>query len=206
MSVCFFAKKLGMTRVFDQSGALIPVTLLQIEEPVMMRERETNGQTFVQCGYVDEKNSLNKPQKGQFESISLETKKYIREFVISEEDKFELGKVVSFSSQFKIKDKVDVSGKSKGKGFAGVIKRHGFSRGPETHGSRHHRKPGSLGFLDLARVRKGKKLPGRMGGKKVTTQNLSIVAYDEAKKLLYLEGAVPGPNKAYVSISSAVKS
>lgn len=202
----FYVKKIGCSRIFDAMGRVIPVTLLEVQEPVVMRKRKTEDKVYLQLGYASIKEkSLNKAKKGQFEKIGVESKKFIREFEVDSEESFDQGQVLDFSELYEGKSYLDVTGVSKGKGFCGVIKRHGFSRGPETHGSRHHREPGAMSFLDLARVMKGKKLPGRKGGENVTVQNVKIVTFDKETKLLYVKGAVPGANKSYLVVKTSVK-
>ncbi|OED34178.1 50S ribosomal protein L3 [PVC group bacterium (ex Bugula neritina AB1)] len=206
IGVC--GKKLGMTRLYNALGEVLPVTVVEALSGVVIRKKfiDKDGYDAVQVGYGDKKKSnLNKPDKGYFAKQNLKPKDLLREFKVDNIDEFEVGQVLDTKDLFSTGSFVDVTGTSKGKGFAGVIKRHGFSRGPETHGSRHHREPGSVGSTGPSRVFKGKKLPGRKGNKAVTVQNLKVVKVDPQAQLIYLVGAVPGNRFGWVTIKPAVK-
>lgn len=198
--------KLGMTQIFKEDGAAVPVTVIEAGPCTVTQTKtdEVDGYNAVQVGFQEKKEyRTNKPEKGHFERADVSPRKHlaeIRDFSeeVNEGDEI---KVDLFAEG----EKVDVTGISKGKGFAGVVKRYGFNTGPKTHGSHSHREPGSIGATDAARVFKGQKLPGRMGHDRVTIQNLEIVKIDEEKNLLMVEGSVPGPKKGIVYIKEAVK-
>lgn len=169
---------------------------------------ETDGYGAVKVGFADaNEKRLNKPQKGQFSKLKVAPKKYIREFRADDFDKYEAGQEIKVADMFENGEKIDVTGISKGKGFAGVMKRHGHKTGPLTHGSMYHRRVGSMGAnTSPARVFKGKKLPGHMGVERVTVQNLDIVRVDAERNLLLVKGAVPGAKGGLVIIKNTVKS
>jgi large subunit ribosomal protein L3 len=199
--------KQGMTQIFDDEGRVIPVTVLQAGPCIVLQKKtvETDGYNAIQVGFVEKKeNKTNKPLKGHFEKANTKPLKHIKEFRVENVDEYEVGQEITVE-QFESGDMVDVEGISKGKGFQGVIKRHGFQRGLSTHGSKYHRRPGTMGAMGPARVFKGKGLPGRTGFDKVTVQNLEIVRADGDNNLLLIKGAVPGPNKAIIKVESAVK-
>lgn len=202
-------KKIGMTQIFTEEGNVIPVTVIEAGPMVVtqIKNVENDGYNAVQVGFGDAKEkSLNKPQKGQFEKAGVSFKKHLREFRVENSSEYTVGQEIS-ADIFATGQKVDVTGISKGKGFQGVIKRHGQSRGPETHGSRYHRRPGSMGACATpGRVFKGKKLAGHMGVDKVTIQNLEVVRIDAEKNLVLVKGAIPGPKRSLVTIKKAVKS
>ena len=202
-------KKVGMTQIFTEEGNVIPVTVIEAGPMVItqIKNVENDGYNAVQVGFGDAKEkSLNKPQKGQFEKAGVSFKKHLREFRVENSSEYTVGQEIS-ADMFATGQKVDVTGISKGKGFQGVIKRHGQSRGPETHGSRYHRRPGSMGACATpGRVFKGKKLAGHMGVDKVTIQNLEVVRVDAEKNLVLVKGAIPGPKRSLVTIKKAVKS
>lgn len=196
-----------MTQIFAENGDLIPVTVVQATPNVVLQKKtvETDGYNAIQLGFEDKKESrANKPEKGHAAKANTAPKRFIREIRGVNVDEYEVGQEVKVDI-FSEGELVDVTGISKGKGFQGVIKRHGQARGPMAHGSRYHRRPGSMGAIDPARVFKGKKLPGRMGGKKVTVQNLEIVKVDVERNLLLIKGNVPGAKKSLLKIKSAVK-
>jgi len=206
MEKYMLGKKAGMTQLFDDKGNSIPVTVIDCGPLVVVQNKsvETDGYNAVKVGYGAVK-SANRPHKGQFAKAGVEAKKVLREFK-SEAD-YTLGQEIRVSDMFAAGDAVDVSGVSKGKGFAGNIKRHGQSGGPETHGSMYHRRVGSMGpNTDPARVFKGKKLPGHMGAVNVTVQNLDVVMVDGERNIIVIKGAVPGPKGGLVEIKSSVKS
>jgi len=206
MEKYMLGKKAGMTQLFDDKGNSIPVTVIDCGPLFVVQNKtvENDGYKAVKVGYGAVKNA-NRPHKGQFAKAGVETRKVLREFK-SEAD-YTLGQELRVTDMFAAGDAVDVSGVSKGKGFAGNIKRHGQSGGPETHGSMYHRRVGSMGpNTDPARVFKGKKLPGHMGAVNVTVQNLDVVMVDGERNIIVIKGAVPGPKGGLVEIKSSVKS
>ena len=206
MAKGILGRKIGMTQVFAENGDLIPVTVIEATPNVVLQVKsvETDGYEAIQLGFDDKREKLaNKPEKGIVAKANTAPKRFVREirnaageFVVGQEVKVDI---------FAAGDAVDVVGISKGKGFQGNIKRHGQSRGPMAHGSRYHRRPGSMGPVAPNRVFKGKLLPGRMGGEQVTVQNLEIVKVDVERNLLLVKGNVPGAKKSLVKIQSAVK-
>jgi large subunit ribosomal protein L3 len=209
MKKAILATKVGMTQIFNEDGVLTPVTVLQAGPVVVTQVKtvENDGYSAVQVGFVDKREKLvNKPLKGHFDKAGVSYKRYIREFKLEDAESYALGQEIK-ADVFAAGDKIDVTAISKGKGFQGAIKRHGQSRGPMAHGSKFHRHAGSNGSSsDPSRVFKGKKMPGQMGNKKVTVQNLEIVRVDAENNLLLVKGAVPGPKKAMVTIKETVKS
>ena len=201
-------KKVGMTQIFDEKGRVIPVTVIEAGPCVVAQVKsvETDGYNAVQLGFGEVKDKhINKPEKGHFEKSKLSAKKHLREFRADSID-VKVGDEVK-ADVFEAGDKIDVQGTSKGKGFQGVIKRHGQHRGPMGHGSMYHRRPGSMGSTSTpGRVFKGKKLPGHMGVQTVTIQNLDVVRVDMDKNVILVKGSVPGPKGAILKIKSAVKS
>ena len=200
-------KKLGMTQIFLENGEVIPVTVVQAAPNVVLQKKtiETDGYEAIQLGVDDKKeNRSKKPEKGHASKANTTPKRFVREIRGVDVSQYEVGQEVNVSI-FNEGEKVDITGTSKGKGFQGVIKRHNQSRGPMSHGSRYHRRPGSMGAIDPMRVFKGKALPGRMGGERVTIQNLEIVKVDAERNLLLIKGNVPGAKKSYLTIKSAVK-
>lgn len=207
MTKGILGRKIGMTQVFAENGNLIPVTVVEVAPNVVLQKKsvDTDGYTAVQVGFEDKREKLaNKPEKGHVAKASTAPKRFIREFRGDDLAAYEVGQEVKVDI-FAAGDIVDVTGISKGKGFQGVIKRHGQSRGPMAHGSRYHRRPGSMGPVAPNRVFKGKLLPGRMGGEQVTVQNLEIVKVDAERNLLLIKGNVPGAKKALLKIKGAVK-
>ena len=206
MKKAILARKVGMTQIFNEAGELVPVTVLQAGPCVVTRVKtvENDGYAAVQVGFEDIREKLvNKPVKGMFDKAGVSYKRFVRElklegeYAVKDEIKAEI---------FEAGDKIDATAIAKGKGFQGAIKRHGQSRGPMAHGSKYHRHAGSNGACSSpSKVFKGKKMPGHMGGKQVTTQNLEIVRVDAEKNLLLVKGAVPGPKKALVTIKESVK-
>lgn len=202
------ATKVGMTQIFNENGVLTPVTVLQAGPCVVtqVKTAENDGYNAVQVGYVDKREKLvSKPLKGHFDKAGVSYKRFVREF------KFENASEYSVKDEIKAEvfaagDKIDATAISKGKGFQGAIKRHGQSRGPMAHGSKFHRHAGSNGACsDPSKVFKGKKMPGQMGNKKVTIQNLEIVRVDAENNLILVKGAIPGPKKSLVTIKETVK-
>ncbi len=201
-------KKIGMTQVFAEDGRLVPVTVVEAGPCVVLQKKtvETDGYNAVQVGFgsIKEKN-VNKPMMGQFKKANVKPTRYLREFPAEDAAELEVGSEYK-ADVFENGEKIDVSGTSKGKGFLGVIARWGQHRGPMTHGSRYHRRPGSMGACaSPAKVMKGKRLPGRGGNDNVTVQNLEIIKVDADKNLLLIKGAVPGAAGGLVSIKKSVK-
>lgn len=201
--------KVGMTQFFTENGELIPVTVVEAAPNVVLQVKtvETDGYEAVQLGYGDLREVLtNKPAKGHVAKANATPKRFIREFRDVELGEYEVGQEITVET-FAVGDIVDVTGISKGKGFQGVIKRHGQSRGPMAHGSRFHRRPGSMGMAsDASKVFKGKKLPGQTGGDRVTIQNLEIVSVDVENNVILIKGNVPGAKKSLVEVKQAIKS
>jgi large subunit ribosomal protein L3 len=207
MTKGILGRKVGMTQVFAENGNLIPVTVVEAAQNVVLQKKsvETDGYEAVQIGFEDKREKLaNKPEKGHVAKANTAPKRFVRELREVSLDEYEVGQEVKVNV-FAEGDIVDVTGISKGKGFQGSIKRHGQSRGPMAHGSRYHRRPGSMGPVAPNRVFKGKLLPGRMGGEQVTVQNLEIVKVDVERNLLLIKGNVPGSKKALLKIKTAVK-
>ena len=206
MKKAILAKKVGMTQIFNEAGELVPVTVLQAGPCVVTQVKtiENDGYEAVQVGFEDIREKLvNKPVKGMFDKAGVSYKRYVREFKL--EGEYSVKDEIKVDV-FEAGDKIDATAIAKGKGFQGAIKRHGQSRGPMAHGSKYHRHAGSNGSCSTpSRVFKGKKMPGHMGGKKVTTQNLEVVRVDAKKNLLLVKGAVPGPKKSLVTIKESVK-
>ena len=210
MKKFILGKKVGMTQVFDENGIVIPVTVIQAGPCAVVQKKtvENDGYTAVRLGYeeVPEK-GVNKPEKGLFTKVNVTPRRYLREIRTDDVDSFEVGQEINVADMFSSGDKIDVSGTSKGKGFQGVMRRFGSSRGPESHGSKYHRRVGSMGAgSSPGKVFKGKKLPGRMGRDRVTVQNLDVVRVDGERNLLLVKGAVPGPKGGLVIVREAVKS
>lgn len=201
-------KKIGMTQIFTEEGKVVPVTVVEAGpmSVVQVKTTDIDGYNAIQIGYSDVKEKkLNKPEKGHFNKAQVGFKKHLMEFRTEDTANYNVGDELKVDL-FEAGDMIDVSGISKGKGFQGVIKRHGQSRGPETHGSHYHRRVGSMGAAsDPSRVFKGKKLPGHMGHKKVTVQNLEIVKIDTENNLLLVKGAIPGPKGGLLTIKESVK-
>lgn len=207
MSKGILGRKLGMTQVFDAKGEAIPVTVIEAGPCVVLQKKtpESDGYSAIQVGFGPiRENLVNKPLKGHFLKAHVKPLRYIREFRLDNPDDYRIGQEIKVDI-FNSGDAVDVTGISKGKGFAGGIKRHGFNRGPMKHGSKYHRRPGSLAAKGPARVFKGRRLPGHMGAERVTVQNLEVVRVDASRNLLLLKGAVPGPRRGIVAVKSAVK-
>jgi large subunit ribosomal protein L3 len=207
MTKMILGRKVGMTQIFNEDGRIIPVTAIEAGPCVItqIRLESTNGYNAIQMGFGNIKNkNVNKPIKGHFDKAGVTPVRFLRELRIDNPQEYQVGQEINIET-FKTGDLVDVTGISKGKGFAGTIKRWGFARGPMGHGSKNHRRPASTGAKGPARVFKGKKSPGRMGGERVTIQNLEVVRVDADKNLLLLKGAIPGPKKGLVMIKNAVK-
>ncbi|MCQ9209618.1 50S ribosomal protein L3 [Granulicatella seriolae] len=208
MTKGILGKKVGMTQFFTESGELVPVTVVEVTPNVVLQLKtiENDGYEAVQLGFQDIREVLtNKPAKGHVAKANATPKRFIREFNNVELSGYELGQEVTVDV-FQAGDIVDVTGTSKGKGFQGAIKRHGQSRGPMAHGSRYHRRPGSMGGASFpSRVFKGKALPGQMGGERITIQNLEIVKVDTERNVILIKGNVPGSKKSLVEIKTAIK-
>ncbi|MBG9454508.1 50S ribosomal protein L3 [Lysinibacillus sphaericus] len=207
MAKGILGRKIGMTQVFAENGDLIPVTVIEATPNVVLQKKtaDTDGYEAIQVGFEDKRVKLsNKPEQGHVAKANTAPKRFIREFRNVNVEEYEVGQEVKVEI-FAEGDVIDVTGVTKGKGFQGVIKRHGQSRGPMAHGSRYHRRPGSMGPVAPNRVFKQKKLPGQMGGTVVTIQNLEIVKVDAERNLLLVKGNVPGSKKALVTVKTAIK-
>ena len=209
MNKGLIGKKLGMTQIFDEQGKVIPVTVIEAGPCVVAQVKtvETDGYNAIQLGFGDVKESkINKPEKGHFAKSKLTPKKHLREFRLDSVENINVGDELK-ADTFTAGDQLDIQGTSKGKGFQGVIKRHGQSRGPMGHGSMYHRRPGSMGPTSTpGRVFKGKKLPGHMGSQTITIQNLEIVRVDLDKNVILVKGSVPGAKGAILKLKTSVKS
>lgn len=211
MAKGILGRKLGMTQIFNENGVLVPVTVVDVADNVVLQQKtsEIDGYDATQIGFETKRDKLsNKPELGHVKKANTAPKRFIREIRFKEELNNELAGL-NVGDQIKIDlfqvgEVIDVTGTSKGKGFEGNIKRHNQTRGPETHGSRYHRAPGSMGAIKGKL--KGKNLPGHMGNEQVTIQNLLITGVDVENQLLLISGSVPGPNKGLVVIRTAVKS
>ena len=224
MKKAILATKVGMTQIFNEDGSLVPVTVLQAGPCVVtqVKTKENDGYDAVQVGFVDKKEKIvnkdaagkkevihrhgvNKALKGHFTKAGVSSKRYVREFRFENASEFTLAQEIK-ADIFEVGDRIDASAISKGKGFQGAIKRHNQSRGPMAHGSKFHRHQGSNGAASSpSRVFKGKGMPGHMGCKKITIQNLTVVRIDAEKNLILVKGAVPGPKKALVTIKETTK-
>lgn len=201
-------RKIGMTRVYDENGRAIPVTVIEAG-PCTVLQKKTKakeGYDAIQLGFI-EKNSfrLNKPEIGHFKRSGGKGFNYVKEFRVSNPEAYELGQSISLTEIFIVGDLINISGKSKGRGFQGVIKRHGFHGGRKTHGSNFHRAPGSIGCSAWpSRVVKGKKLPGRMGNDMVTQKNLKVIDIRKEENVLLVHGAIPGAKNGILNIYTQV--
>ena len=224
MKKAILATKVGMTQIFNDNGELTPVTVLQAGPCVVTQIKtvENDGYSAVQVGFVDKKDKIinkdangkkeirnrhgvTKAEKGHFDKAGVSGKRFVREFKFDNAADYKLADEIK-ADIFAAGDKVDATAISKGKGFQGAIKRHGQHRGPMTHGSKFHRHAGSNGAAsDPSKVFKGKKMPGQMGNKRITIQNLEVVRVDAENNLLLIKGSVPGPKKSLVTIKEAVK-
>ena len=205
MAKGILGKKVGMTQIFSAEGVLVPVTVIDVTPNVVLQKKtaETDGYQAVQLGFLDKKN-VTKPEQGHAAKANTNPKRFVKEFAGEEMMAFEVGQEVK-ANIFVEGEIVDVTGTSKGKGYAGAIKRHNFARGPMAHGSGYHRGIGSMGSIDAARVKKGKKMAGRLGGEQVTVQNLEVVRVDAEKNLILVKGAIPGAKGSVVTVKEAVK-
>jgi len=200
-------KKIGMSQVFAESGELVPVTVIEAGPCTVVEKRtlDRDGYAAIQLGFgFVKENKVTKPVLGQFKSKKLSPVKYLKEFPVEEGESLAVGDQVSVDI-FKTGDRVDVTGKSLGKGFAGAIKRHNFHRSFMGHGSKYHRGVGSLQARDASRVFPGRPLPGHMGDEKVTTRNLTVVSVDAEKNLLLVRGAVPGAKGSLIMVRAATR-
>ena len=224
MKKAILATKVGMTQIFNEDGVLTPVTVLQAGPCVVTQIKtvENDGYSAVQVGFVDKKDKIvtkdasgkkeiahrhgvTKAEKGHFDKAGVSSKRFVREFKFENADEYTLAQEIK-ADIFAAGDKIDATAISKGKGFQGAIKRHNQHRGPMTHGSKFHRHAGSNGAAsDPSKVFKGKKMPGHMGSKRITIQNLEIVRVDAENNLILVKGSVPGPKKSLVTIKESVK-
>ena len=224
MKKAILATKVGMTQIFNEDGTLTPVTVLQAGPCVVTQIKtvENDGYEAVQVGFVDKKDRIvnkdksgkkeivhrhgvTKAEQGHFAKAGVTGKRFVREFKFENAGEYELGQEIK-ADIFAAGDKIDATAISKGKGFQGAIKRHGQHRGPMTHGSKFHRHAGSNGAAsDPSKVFKGKKMPGQMGNKRITIQNLEVVRVDAENNLLLIKGSVPGPKKCLVTVKETVK-
>ena len=208
MKKAILATKVGMTQIFNEDGLLIPVTVLQAGPCVVtqVKTEDNDGYAAVQVGFGEIRERLvNKPEKGHFEKAGVDVKRFLKEFRFDNAAEYQVGQEIK-ADIFAAGDHIDATAISKGKGFQGAIKRHGQSRGPMAHGTKYHRHAGSNGSAsDPSKVFKGKKMPGQMGNKRVTIQNLEIVKVDAENNLILVKGAVPGPKKSLVTIKETVK-
>ena len=209
MKKAILATKVGMTQIFNEDGVLTPVTVLQAGPCVVtqVKTEDNDGYKAVQVGFVDKREKLiNKPMKGHFDKAGVSYKRYVREFRFENAEEYAVAQEIK-ADIFTAGDKIDATAISKGKGFQGAIKKNGQHRGPMAHGSKFHRHQGSNGACsDPSKVFKGKGMPGHMGHKQITVQNLEIIKVDVENNLLLVKGAVPGPKKALVTVKETVKS
>lgn len=203
-----FGKKIGMTQIFKEDGSVVPVSVVAADPLFVVQKKtmEKDGYNAIQVGFTNVKaHRMNKPSKGHFDKANVEYKKFLKEILVQNADEFQIGQEIKVDV-FSAGDMVDVTGTSKGKGTQGVIKRHGFARGRETHGSKFHRAPGGLSAGTYpGRVFKGHKMAGRMGNERVTIQNLEVVRVDVENNIILIKGAIPGPKKGLISIKATVK-
>lgn len=199
--------KIGMTQIFNEQGVAIPVTVVEAGPCVVLQKKDAanDGYDAVQVGYLSRReNQVNRPLKGHFKKAGVKPLRHIREFRLEKNEQYAVGQEIK-ADIFQAGDIVDITGTSKGKGFAGAVKRHNFARGSMGHGSKYHRRPGSLGAKGPARVYKGRKLPGRLGGERVTVQNLTVARVYPERDLILIKGAIPGPKRGLVIIKNSVK-
>ena len=203
-----YGKKIGMTQIFSEDGIAIPVTAIEIKPCTVVSKKTVAKEGYnaivVSFGEIKEKN-VNKPRKGMFAKAGVEVQRHLKEIRVDNVDEYEIGSKITIDT-FTTEDRVDVQGVSKGKGFQGVIKRHNQHRGPMTHGSMYHRRPGSMGATSTpGRVFKGKKLPGHMGHVVSSILNLTVVKVDLDKNVLLVKGSIPGPKKTIVRIKKTIR-
>lgn len=207
MTKGILGRKLGMTQVFTPEGVVVPVTVIQAGPCVVLQKKDADndGYESIQIGFEDKKEkNANKPEIGHAKKAETAPKRYVKEIRGVDLGAFEVGQEIK-ADLFAEGEYVDVTGTSKGKGFQGVIKRHNQSTGPQSHGSRYHRGPGSMGSIAANRVMKGKKLPGHMGKETVTLQNLQVIKVDAERNVILVKGSIPGPKNSFVTVKSAVK-
>ncbi len=208
MQKAILGKKIGMTQIFTEDGLVIPVTVIEAGPVTVVQKKtvENDGYNAIQVGYVDAKDkALNKPQKGHLAKANVSGKRVLKEFRLADDSAYNVGDEIKVDI-FAEGDKIDVTGISKGHGYAGTVKRWGTHRGPMTHGSGYHRGVGSMGACSTpSRVMKNKRLPGHMGVDQVTVQNLDVVKVDAEKNIILVKGAVPGPKGGVVTIKNSVK-
>ncbi|WP_102399167.1 50S ribosomal protein L3 [Haloimpatiens massiliensis] len=208
MKKAILGRKLGMTQIFAENGAVIPVTVVQAGPCVVLQKKtvEKDGYEAIQVGFEDIREKLvNKPVKGQFAKANVSLKRFIKEFKLEDTAAYEIGAEIK-ADIFNVGDKIDVSGVSKGKGFQGTIKRWNFQRGPMSHGSKYHRAVGSMGASsDPSRTFKNKKMPGHMGNENVTVLNLEVVKVMPENNVILIKGGIPGPNKGLVLLRDTIK-
>jgi large subunit ribosomal protein L3 len=206
MVTSLLGKKLGMSQLFTPEGKLVPITIIQADpcDIIQIKTVEKDGYSALQVGFEDKKRKrATKPELGHVAKAGVEPKRFIREILSEDASQYELGQKLTLEV-FNGISLVDIIGVSKGKGFAGVVKRWGFRGGPQTHGSTKHRGSGSIGAgTDPGRVIKGMRMAGRMGGKRSTMRNVSVVKIDGDRNLLFVKGAVPGPNGGYVFVQKS---
>ena len=208
MAKGILGRKVGMTQLYLPDGRAVPVTVIEAGPCVVVQKKtpERDGYGAVQLGFGERRvRLLNKPLRGHLAKAGLKAVRYLREMRVTDAGAYEVGQEIK-SDIFQPGERVDVTGQAKGRGFAGGIKRHGFHRGPMAHGSKYHRRPGSLGAKGPARVFKGRKLPGHLGAGRVTVLNLEVVRVDAARNLLAVKGAVPGIRGSLVIVREAVRS
>lgn len=209
MNKGLIGKKVGMTQIFDEQGKVIPVTVIEVGPctVVQVKTVENDGYQAIQLGFGEVKeHKVSKPVKGHYTKVNLTPKKHLREFRVDSLENVKVGDELK-ADIFAAGEKLDIQGTSKGKGFQGVIKRHGQSRGPMGHGSMYHRRPGSMGPTSTpGRVFKGKKLPGHMGNQTITIQNLEVIKVDLDKNVILVKGSVPGAKGAILKLKTSVKS
>ncbi|MEW8955400.1 50S ribosomal protein L3 [Clostridium sp.] len=208
MKKAILGRKVGMTQIFNENGKVVPVTVVEAGPCVVLQKKTTekDGYEAIQVGFGEIREKLvNKPKKGHFNKAGVAFKRYIREFKLENSSEYQVGQELTVD-MFQAGEKVDITGTSKGKGFAGVIKRWNFSRGPMSHGSKYHRGVGSMGASsDPSRTFKNKKMPGHMGNVKTTVLNLEVVKVMTEKNVILIKGGIPGPNKGLVIIRNSVK-
>lgn len=205
-TIGLLGKKVGMTRIYTEEGEALGVTVVQAG-PCVVLQKKTEGKegyNAIQVGFGPKKESrVNKPMQGHFNGAGKGAFYHVKEFRVDDPEQYELGQEIVISDIFKVGDKIDVSGKAKGRGFQGVIKRHGFKGGRKTHGSMFHRAPGSIGCSAWpSKVIKGKKLPGRMGNNRITTKNVTIVDIRDDANVMVVKGSLPGTAKEVLQIFS----
>ena len=201
-------KKLGMSQIFTESGNVVPVTVIETGpcSITQLKTQERDGYVAVQLGFQEKKRNITKPLQGHFKRSGSAPTRHLREFSLEQAPEIgEEGTAIG-ADAFDVGELVDVSGITKGRGFAGVVRRHGFKGGPASHGSTSHRQGGAIGqCADPSEVWKGRKMPGQMGAKRRSVQNLQVVRVDAEKNLIFIKGGVPGPNGGLVEVRKAIK-